>query len=117
MNGRITMKKRLGDDGEWIEYAVYTIDGKEVTEAEFLAIWPDKDIVGIMTTPPGNYPHESLGVGVHPRQVVAAMEHAKKVGVPTDFTADGKAIMRDRGHRRDYLKAMGAHDNNAYGRV
>lgn len=113
MNGKIVYKK----NADFVDEPHYFLDGKEVTEKAFKKVFPDKEIVGIMTTPPANYPMESMGVGVHPRQREAAMEHAAKRGVPTEFTSDGKAVFRDRGHRRDYLKLQGAHDNNAYGRV
>jgi hypothetical protein len=42
------------------------------------------------------------------------MEHADRVGVPTEFTGDGRAVFRDASHRKRYLKAVGLHDKAGY---
>ena len=95
---------------------VYEIDGKAVSRAVWDRAFPDREgcPAGDGTT---TYPHLSLAVGVHSRQAGEAMAHAKKHGVPTDFTPEGKAVFTSREHRRKYLRLVGAHDNNAYGRV
>ncbi len=67
---------------------------------------------------PACWPKTSHAMAVLPSQVEAAMEADRKLGVPTDYklTADGYAaepIMRDRGHRKEYLKAHGCRDNEA----
>ena len=62
---------------------------------------------------PGNWPMASDAAGVHPGQVDQAHEHARRVGIPTEFTADGRAIFTSRRHRRDYCRAIGLHDRNA----
>lgn len=61
---------------------------------------------------PSCWPMKSEAAGVHPTQVADAYEEAKRNGVPTDFTKDGRAIFRDRDHRRRYLKSIGLHDRN-----
>lgn len=58
------------------------------------------------------WPLISEAAGVHPSQVEEAREHARKHGVPTDFTSDGRAVFRDRAHRRDYCKLIGVRDNH-----
>jgi putative FmdB family regulatory protein len=60
-----------------------------------------------------NWPMESDAAGVHPSQVREATEYAQQVGVPTDYTPDGRAIFRSRKHRAKYLKAHGMVDRDA----
>lgn len=115
MTGKVTYKKRLAESGEWDECAVYTIDGREVTREEYDAAFPDQ-ACGTLDARP-RYPHESVAMGVHPRQVGAATEYGRKVGIPTEYTPEGKAIITSRAHKREFLKHHGMHDNNAFGRV
>lgn len=122
MTGLIKTKRTLLPSGEWKLTDIYTIDGKEVTLKQWNKAFPDPDkkSKGRLLKPgPGKrtYPHTSVAAGVHPRQAAEAREHAKKNGVPTDFTADGKAVFTSREHRRSYLRLMNMRDNNAYGRV
>ena len=67
---------------------------------------------GVRDTP-GNWPMESEALGVHPSQIADATEHARSIGIPTEFTPDGLAILRDREHRRRYCEAVGVFDRNA----
>lgn len=68
--------------------------------------------LGTIATQGTGWPLLSEGAGVQQSQVKEATEHARKLGVPTDFTRDGRAIFRDRNHRKQYLKAHGLHDRN-----
>lgn len=52
-------------------------------------------------------PKLSDALGVHSSQVEEATESAKKHGVPTEFTPDGRPIIRSRAHQKAYLKAYG----------
>ncbi len=63
---------------------------------------------------PGNWPLMSDAAGVVPEQIGEAMSEARKAGIPTDFTPDGKAVFRSPGHRRQYLKHIGLQDLAAY---
>lgn len=63
---------------------------------------------------PKGYPIKSVALAVHSTQVKEAMEDAAKKGVPTEFTRDGRPILRDASHRRRYLKAYGFIDRNSY---
>lgn len=72
----------------------------------------EQEMGGIHTTPPGNWPLLSDAAGVQPDQIPEAMEHARKVGIPTDFTPDGRAIFTDRGHRKRYCEAIGLYDRS-----
>jgi len=56
------------------------------------------------------WPLVSDAMKVHPLDVKAHAEQCQKAGIPTDFTEHGQPILRDRGHRRDYMKAFGLYD-------
>jgi len=62
---------------------------------------------------PGNWPQLSDAAGVAPSQVMEAQAEMTKAGVPTDYTEDGRAIFRNRKHRKVALRAMGMYDRNA----
>lgn len=62
---------------------------------------------------PGNWPLLSDAAGVHPAQVGEATAEATKVGVPTNFTEDGRAIFTSAGHRKKFCEAHGLFDRNA----
>jgi len=67
---------------------------------------------------PGAWPMKSVGLGVTPDQVKQAEKEYAEHGVPTSFTPDGRAILRDRGHRNAVLRARGYHDKDGgYGDV
>lgn len=94
----------------------YWIDGKEVSEKEFDRRM-DRVRVGHPITGRAakrGYPIKSVALAVHSTQVKEASEDAAKKGVPTEFTRDGRPILRDASHRRRYLKAYGFHDRNSY---
>lgn len=58
------------------------------------------------------WPILSDSIGVHPSQVKEAEEHAKKHGVPTEFTPDGRCILRNKQHRKAYAELIGHYDLN-----
>jgi len=64
---------------------------------------------------PGQWPIECDASGVHPAQRKAAYQESVRNGVPTLFTDDGRAVLRDKGHRKKYLKSLGIVDRNSYG--
>lgn len=64
----------------------------------------------------GEWPILSDSVGVHPDQVKEAEAHAREHGVPTDFTPDGRAVLRNKGHRKRYCELIHHYDlNGSYG--
>lgn len=65
-----------------------------------------------MRTFPANWPMESDALGVHPNQVEDARRESERLGVPTDFTRDGRAILVSPAHRKRYARALGFHDRN-----
>lgn len=54
-----------------------------------------------------NKPKLSEALGVHPTQVQEAMDDARKRGVPTDFTRDGRAVITSRAHQKALCRAYG----------
>lgn len=109
---RIIDGTKLNKDNEtWS----YFLDGKEVTKEQYEERYPPS--AGPLRIPGGTptrgWPIFSKALGVHPEQVQEANEHARRIGVPTEHTKDGKAILTDRAHRKRYLKAMGFRDNDA----
>jgi hypothetical protein len=61
---------------------------------------------------PGIYPMFSDAAAVHPSQVEAVIAFGKKRGVNLEFAPDGRAIFRDRMHRRASCEARGLADND-----
>lgn len=66
------------------------------------------------THTPGNWPMLSDAAGCMSHEVDAATRQAKKFGVPTEFTKDGRAIFTSANHRRKYLKLRGWRDKQSY---
>ena len=69
------------------------------------------ELVG--TRPPGNWPMESDALGVDATQVDEARAESVRMGIPTDFTRDGRAILTSPEHRKQYAEALGFFDRNA----
>lgn len=93
----------------------FFVDGKPVSQADYEKAFPSRlDL----TSPPGGqlpscWPMVSDSMMVHPDQIPEAYEHAKSVGVPTDFTKQGQPILRDPAHRREYARRVERmHDRN-----
>ncbi|MGH2272166.1 hypothetical protein ACQ9LF_10235 [Anaerohalosphaeraceae bacterium U12dextr] len=61
---------------------------------------------------PGNWPMKSDAAGVHPSQIKEAYDHSVRIGIPTQFAPDGRAIFTGREHRKNYCRAIGLHDRN-----
>jgi hypothetical protein len=84
----------------------YFIDGREVSKSEADASFPDQPL-GPCNTATGVKPKLSDALAVHPDQVQEATEHAKRHGVPTEFTQDGRPIIRSRRHQKELIKVYG----------
>ena len=71
-------------------------------------------VIGAQVARPSTWakPIYSDSMGVHPSQVTEAREHSKKIGIPVDFTKDGRAIFTSRQQRRDYCRHFGERDND-----
>ncbi len=58
------------------------------------------------------WPIHSEAAGCHPDQIPEHIEHDRLHGVPTEYDSTGRPILRDRAHRKRYLKAHGLRDND-----
>jgi hypothetical protein len=95
------------------------LEGKEVTREEFDAAFPAKldDLLEEGQAPDGHrpsaWPMISDALAVHPKQIEQAMERNKRMGVAgVEYLQDGRAVLKDRGMRRDLNRVEGFHDNN-----
>lgn len=52
-------------------------------------------------------PIKSDALAVHPKQVAEAREDAKRKGVPTEFTQDGRPLFTSSRHFREYARKYG----------
>lgn len=78
-------------------------------DADDVLRWHD---VPQRSMPKATYPFCSDAIGVHPAQVADARAESVQLGVPTDFTPDGRAVLRTPGHRKAYCEAIGVFDRN-----
>lgn len=60
------------------------------------------------------WPIECVASGVNAAQAQELRDEFKRVGVPTEVTADGNPIYTDAAHRRRALKARGLVDRSSY---
>ncbi len=108
--GEVRVKKTLSDSGEWLLLNVYFVDGVEVSKKEFDRVFPDAKPevgTGIVRKTCNAWPMKSDGVAVHPKDRAAAIADAKRLGVPTYFDRQGRAVFESLGHQRRYLKLKG----------
>lgn len=110
----ITSKKKLNRSGEWVETPVFLIDGKPVSKKKFDATIKPPPVVRRFRTQRAAksrakacWPIISDALAVHPIDREAAEADAKKKGVPTEFQADGRPVIRNSVHQKAYIKAYG----------
>lgn len=112
MKATIRYARRLTASGEFEDVPQYFLDGVRVSKRLYDAALPDAE--GIPAGPPlKGWPLVSNAAAVHPRQVEEAKALDRKKGVPTEYTPAGQPVLRDRAHRKRYLKAHGLRDNEA----
>ena len=58
------------------------------------------------------WPMRSVALSVHPDQIPEAVEHDRRLGVPTEYHKSGDPIFENKRHKDRYLKAHGYHDRN-----
>lgn len=85
----------------------YYIDGRQVTKEEFDFAFPAKPIGEMRTRYSTEFNHPSDALAVHPEQIQATSEYYSKNGIPTDFMADGRPIIKNRSHQKRLLKLHG----------
>lgn len=101
----------------------FFLDDREVTEEEHNAHTPHKikDLLKAIQAdkaalPAGHtttcWPMLSDGMGVHPKQIAEATARNKRHGCNVTYAEDGRAILPDRGARRDLLRVEGLHDKS-----
>lgn len=120
MTGTIGTKRKLNAAGEWELSPVYSVDGKEVSEAEFLAAFPDNAELftpgqAIGGAHAAGWPMKSDALAVHPAQVAAANERNKRHGINVRYEPHaGLAIIPSEREKKKLLKLEGFHDRAAY---
>jgi hypothetical protein len=57
----------------------------------------------------GLWPRTSAAVGVGEDQIEKAYKDSVDRGIPTEFTPEGDAVFRSKGHEAAYLKSIGFH--------
>ena len=88
--------------------AHYFLDMAEVSEKEYRQRHPVLSGSGIFATAsPKGWPYTSTSQGCHPKDRKKFMEHFAKMGVPTEFDKDGRAIFTSRQHQRQYCEVTG----------
>lgn len=95
--------------------AEYTIDGVPVTKEESDREFPPREIgVPMMGHSPACWPMKSDAMAVHPKQIQEALARNAKHGITgvTYDPADGRAILADRGARRQLMALEGVHDKH-----
>ena len=61
---------------------------------------------------PGTFPMASEAMGVSHEDIKEAMEVDRRLGVPTEYTPDGRPVFVSRKHRKAYCEAHGFYDRN-----
>lgn len=110
MTGKITYHKQLNDSGDWVEVAEYYVNGAEVSKAEFDRLLPDGECGTGAAHQPACWPMESQALAVHPKQVEAANERAKRHGIDVRYEKNGTAVIGSRHARKRLLRLEGFHD-------
>lgn len=58
------------------------------------------------------WPILSDALGVNPEHIGESVKKLAEVGVSAEYTEDGRAVLRDPRHRRDWARAAGVFDRN-----
>lgn len=93
----------------------YYLDGQGVTQEEFEQAFPPKpDYLSepAMVQGAAVWPALSEAMAVHPDQREEASARNRRHGIAVDYTEDGRAILADRGQRRDLMRLENMHDNH-----
>lgn len=91
----------------------YYLEGKEVTEAEYEAVFPPPEPGPVSSKKGRAWPMLSDALACHPDQVDAMNERNARSGISVTYDrTDGRAIIPDRAERRKLLKREGLHDRN-----
>lgn len=102
--GPVELFLTVAEYGRKVKDGVLVKDGKRLTR-DLMA-----DVPGGQTT---GWPIYSDALGVHPKQIKDQSQRMAALGVPTEFKADGRMVLRDRAHRKQVLRSLGYRDNDA----
>lgn len=89
------------------------IDDREVTQEEYDARFPSKEIgVPHAAAPCIWQDHTSLALAVHPDQVAEATARNIRHGIRVTYDEEGTAHIPDRAERKKLMRLEGMHDNS-----
>jgi hypothetical protein len=91
----------------------YYLDNKKVSEKAYRKRYPLPPMEGGVMGYTGGWPMMSDAMAVHPSLIAEAERDAAAKGVPTEFTKDGRPILRDREHRKRFMMSQGFFDRSA----
>lgn len=89
---------------------VYKVNGREVSRKEFNK--NPKGAGNIRRSWESGSVIKSEGSAVHPVDREAAIDHAKKHGVPTHFDELGRPHFTSLRHQTDFLRKIGMHNKD-----
>ncbi len=119
MRGEIKYRRKYNAETcESVEVKVYLLDGQEVTQERFEEAFPEQAIVA--GEPPGGpaltgWPIHSEALAYHPKQIPEARKYLESRGLgDTQIDSMGRPVLRDRMHRRRFMKGLGKHDNKSF---
>lgn len=112
MIGNIKYHRKLVGT-EYVETPEYFIDGRKVSEREFKKHFGDKKIGdGPISTGNWNKPVLSEAMAVHPSQIAETVERNRQMGINTDYTPDGRPILKSSKEKLALMRLEGLHENN-----
>ncbi len=87
----------------------YRLNGRDVSAEEFRAASAGIDFGAecLVGQSPAGWPKTSESLAVHPRQAAAAMEEARRLGVPTDYDRLGRPVLTSPGHLKELARKLG----------
>lgn len=117
MKGTIRLKRSLDADGNWQTISAYLIDGKEVTESEWDAVFPPapEGVGEFSTISPSCWPMKAtMNFAVLPEQVAEANTRNRALGLSSHYERDGTCVIPTPAERRKLMKANGQIDRSGY---
>lgn len=119
---RYTFTTPDGDSIELVltvkEYDQRVKDGRITVKHKGRTVVAERNFAGdactLGTPAKSGWPMHSEAAGVWPGQQKEAEAEASKLGVPTKFDTQGRAVFTDPKHRKRYLKAHSMHDRSGY---
>ncbi len=97
------------------EYHERVKDGKLRHSGETLRAIDGGPLAGVVSTNPSNYPMACESLAVDRENIAERVKEDARLGVGgTEYTRDGRPIMRDKSHYRAYRQAYRVHFRNSY---